>query len=370
MHEALTERRQRVEAVRSGTAGSSGTAGVVADEVVASWRRSQPFVDEHQGSVPVAPDELVQEAWDRSPIRRLGAGALDELAAIADEEDYVAAVTDESGTILWCHGGRSMRRRGEAVNFVRGGRWGEQDAGTNALGLALTSGRPASVFSAEHWCESVADWVCYSAPVLDPLTGRPLGVLDLSSTWERSSGLGLTTVRALARLVTNELAHAGPTAVPAWHLRLLGRGELLHHGDPVRLSGRQAEILAVLALSDGLTLDQLHAHVYGDRPVSASTLKAEVSHLRKLLGGGIAARPYRLTVPMSVDVEELLAAVEGHDVDWALQWYRGPVLPTTDAPFLAAFGYHVEASLEHAVGRWGSPEQRLAFDRRHVADLL
>ena len=33
--------------------------------------------------------------------------------------------------------------------------------------LALMSGRPATVFCAEHWCDAVRDWVCWSVPVRD-----------------------------------------------------------------------------------------------------------------------------------------------------------------------------------------------------------
>jgi hypothetical protein len=52
----------------------------------------------------------------------------------------------------------------------------------------------------------------------------------------------------------------------------------------------------VLALRGIATLEELHAFVYGDRAVGATTLKAEISHLRRALGGAIASRPYRLTV--------------------------------------------------------------------------
>ena len=59
-------------------------------------------------------------------------------------------------------------------------------------------------------------------------------------------------------------------------------------------------MLALLALHpEGLSLEQLHALVYGDQAVTFSTLKAEVSHLRSALGGQLASRPYRLPMPVS-----------------------------------------------------------------------
>ena len=47
----------------------------------------------------------------------------------------------------------------------------------------------------------------------------------------------------------------------------------------------------------GVSLERLHALVYGDHSVTLSTLKAEVSHLRAALDGQLSSRPYRLTCP-------------------------------------------------------------------------
>lgn len=363
MDEVLQERRRRLDAVRLGRAEADG---VVAPEVVASWQRCGPHVGVHLDRVPTVDDDVVRAAWDASRIRIAGAAVLDELAAVADEGDYLAAITDAEGTILWCHGGRQMRRLGESVNFVRGGRWGERDAGTNALGLALTSGRPSTVFSSEHWCDAVTDWVCYSAPVRDPDTGAPLGVLDLSATWDRGSALGLTTVSALARLVESQLGTSTPGAAgTAWHLRLSGHGNLARDGERVALSARQLEIFAVIALHDGLTLDELHAHVYGDRPVAMSTLKAEISHLRRRLGDLVVSRPYRLAEPVRIDVDEMLQALEHRDLAAALDRYQGPVLPHSEAPFLEARSRHLDAALEHAVSTYGSTNDRFRLARFH-----
>jgi hypothetical protein len=52
---------------------------------------------------------------------------------------------------------------------------------------------------------------------------------------------------------------------------------------------------ALLALSPGgLDLGELHARLYGDRPVSPGTLKAEMPQLRAVLGGRLTSRPYRI----------------------------------------------------------------------------
>ena len=86
---------------------------------------------------------------------------------------------------------------------------------------------------------------------------------------------------------------------------------------------------------DGVSLERLHALVYGDQGVTLSTLKAEVSHLRSALGGQLTSRPYRLTMPLSTDVDAVLAAVGRGDVAAALAAYGGDLLPGTNSPALA-----------------------------------
>ncbi|WP_309571538.1 hypothetical protein [Deinococcus sp.] len=59
---------------------------------------------------------------------------------------------------------------------------------------------------------------------------------------------------------------------------------------PIRDTQTGALLCVVALHPGGLTLDALHAHVYGDQPISLSTLKSEVSTLRSLLGRQIASR--------------------------------------------------------------------------------
>ncbi len=221
----------------------------------------------------------------------------------------MVAVTDPGARILWTHGGSVMRRNAEKVNFVPGGRWDEASVGTNALDLALRLDRTATVYSAEHFSSCVHDWVCYAAPVHDPRTGQQLGVLDLSTTWDRAHPIGPAMARALALLMEREVRPAGtgaPCGPPGTgpgrgllDLRLLGRAGAWLHGRPLRITRRQTEILALLALSpEGLDLGELHARLYGDRPVSPATLKAELSQLRAVLGGRLTSRPYRIDLPV------------------------------------------------------------------------
>ena len=112
------------------------------------------------------------------------------------------AVTDAETRILWTYGGRVMRRKAETVNFVPGGRWDEAERRHQRARPGQPDRRtPSMVFSAEHFAPIVHNWVCWAAPVHDPVTGEQLGVIDLSTTWDRTHPIGLATARVMARLI-------------------------------------------------------------------------------------------------------------------------------------------------------------------------
>jgi hypothetical protein len=139
----------------------------------------------------------------------------------------------------------------------------------------------------------------------------------------------------------------GPTGL---QLRLLGNAEATLDGSRLLLNRRQTEILAILALHpDGLSLDRLHALVYGDQAVTLSTLKAEVSHLRAALGGQLASRPYRLTLPVATDIDDVLDALQHGDAGAAIASYGGDLLPGTESPALIELGEYVAVAMREAL---------------------
>ena len=174
------------------------------------------------------------------------------------------------------------------------------------------------VFSAEHYASIVHNWVCWAAPVHDPVTGaqarrhRPLDHLgphppdrprdrpgDGPADRDRDAALGPPPLRRWL----------DETAEPGLVMTLLGTAETWLDGQRLLLNRRQTEVLALLAMHpEGLSLEHLHALVYGDQAVTFSTLKAEVSHLRAALGGQLGSRPYRLMMPVATDVDHVLAA--------------------------------------------------------------
>ncbi|MGW7403113.1 transcriptional regulator [Streptomyces sp. NPDC054833] len=351
---------------------AGGGADALRHEVTESWARSLSSVDPGRDSAPVTEGGTVHHRWTDSPLRRPVDDLADELRNIADDAGFVTAVTDETGTILWTCGGRTMTRRAERVNFAPGGRWDEQAMGTNALSLALRTGRPSSVFSAEHLVTALHGWVCYCAPVHGP-DGRVLGVLDMSTTWDRSNPLAMSTVRSLVSVIEARLRTELPrqTRDNPGQVRLtcLGTDQAVREERPLALRPRQLEILTLLALEpDGFSPERLREALYGDRAVTASTFKAEISHLRRALSGGIATRRYALTTPVSCDAVDVLRALENGDAETALRLYRGPLLPRSAAPGIEQWRTYLEVAVREAVLASTRPEHALRYGERAPYD--
>jgi len=355
----------------------------VRTEIAASWERSAAHVMPEVREAPLADAGETQHAWQGSPLNAAVRQFESQLRAAADDGELVVAVTDPDARIMWTYGGAVMRNRAEKVNFVPGGRWDEASVGTNALDLALRLDSAATVYSAEHFSSCVHGWVCWAAPVHDPATGRQLGVLDLSTTWDRSHPIGLATAEALARLLGREVratkvaaadAHDGTSSLRGLlELKLLGQPSAQLNGARLRLTRRQIEILALLALNpDGLDLAELHARLYGDRPVSQGTLKAEMCQLRAKLGGRLESRPYRVGLDVRCDVTDVLHRLRVGDVSGAVERYGGELLPGSESPALAEFGHFVTVTLRNALLADPHPAavQRYLELTPHDLDLL
>jgi transcriptional regulator of acetoin/glycerol metabolism len=353
---------RRLEAVRAWTSfieHVDGADATVRPEILRSWELSEAVVPADLREAPLADERETAASFEGSPLQVAVERVEADLRRTAEDGDLVLAVTDAETKILWTYGGRVMRRKAESVNFVPGGRWDEASVGTNALAIASRTGDPSMVFSAEHFAPIVHNWVCWAAPLHDPVSGEQIGVIDLSTTWDRTHPIGLATARVLARLIEGAMprSHQWGSArgdlappEPGLTLSVLGTAEAWLDGQRLLLNRRQTEILALLSLhQEGLSLERLHSMVYGDQAVTLSTLKAEVSHLRSALGGQLASRPYRLMMPVRTDVEDVLGLLRRGEVKAAVAAYGGDLLPGTNAPALTELGDYLAVGMREAL---------------------
>jgi hypothetical protein len=368
----LELRRRAIEAARADLAVPDAVVDPVVDPVVAaSWQRCAAGVAGDIPAAPVGETDEARDRWEASALSRPVLGLVTELDHIATTSDLIACVTDADGRVLWQSTPRWLRAPSERIGLLPGGVWHEGLTGTNGIGLALAADRPTAVFAGEHWMAFVRDWVCYAAPIHGP-DGDQIGAVNLSTTWKHANPLALTTVASLARLVEHELRAvraAVQSSQPGLDLRVLGEPQATLGGRALRLTQRQFEILTILVANGPATLGDLHAHLYGDRPVAIATLKAEMSRLRQALGGQLTSRPYRLTVPCRVDTADLLEDLARGDVASAAGRYTGQLIPGSEAPFVVDHRHHVDVALRTALLRVGDAAGVLRYTAVHPYDI-
>ncbi|ADG80627.1 GAF domain-containing protein [Tsukamurella paurometabola] len=320
---------------------------------------------------------LIAESWQRSKAVGVnpdgeapsGGGMLDELRArnplsgvmpvirrllVDDSPGTMVAVADREGTLLWVEGDGASMRRAAAMNFAPGANWSESAAGTNAPGTALALDTEVQISGSEHFARLAHGWNCTAVPIHDPLTRAPIGVLDVTGGPQAATPQALSLVRAAAMAVEGQLAVMRLTAAPpapSARLRLLGgRPRLEMNGRNVPLTGRHADILALLLRHrEGLTADHL-ALLLDERDLDVVTVRAEISRLRKSIGAEfLGSRPYRLLGPIASDADEVAVAVREGRVADALAAYPGPLLPQSVAPGVARLRTELSEALRAAV---------------------
>ncbi len=182
--------------------------------VVASWLRSQQLGINPTGrSAPiVARGEAVEQLRRRhADLLSAASTVFAEIADMFGGSRSIMLLTNNEGVVLDAVGDRQTLEQGENIHLTRGGDWREDVIGTNGIGTALATGRPAQVHAAEHFCEGIKAWTCAAAPIFEPGTGAMLGVVDISgppSTYQRNNlSLAVSTARQIEMVLAERAAN-------------------------------------------------------------------------------------------------------------------------------------------------------------------
>jgi len=346
--------------------------------VLDSWRRSLAALPDGAGTARAVleGDELAR-ARRAHPFSAMLPLLRSRLIEPAVDAGLVVALGDAEGRLLWVEGRSSVTSRADAMGFAAGADWSEGAMGTSAPALALTTGSGIQVVGAEHFQEAVHPWSCSAVPVLDPRTGRTVGVLDVTGSADAVAPLVLPLLAATSRAVQEELRRQGPAAPPrtgaAVDLLLTGRRTpLLRCGEQeVALGGRHAELLTLLHLAgDGIRGAELAEQLHGTASAEG-TVRAEVVRLRRVLAEAstleIASRPYRLLGEVDSDLRRTHSALDRGDLDAALAAAPGELLPDSEAPEIRRLRARTGDHLRELVLERGAPQQLWAYAQRSEA---
>lgn len=301
----------------------------------------------NMNSINAAPLVSIPMEQDQSLFHRSIQHHYADLLTIAKHAEMAIGLTDHHGTLLWTWSSSAMRSAAEQVHFIEGGHWSTQAVGTNAIGMTLNSQRSSCVYSHENQMNSVRDWVCYAAPIWDPTSGQFHGVINLSSKYKKHTPLGLLAVERCADLIQDAIKFEKQNFL---YIKALGSPWVQFNGQNLNLTQRQIEILCILVLHPyGITLDELHDALYGERQISLKTLKAELSQLRFLLPDCIETRIYRLRCEYQCDFLRAEQALNADLIASTFALYQGSFLAKSESPYLSNWRHCFDARLSQLI---------------------
>ncbi|MFF0793689.1 sigma-54-dependent Fis family transcriptional regulator [Streptomyces spiralis] len=183
---------------------SAGTVDTdqVRQTIAASWWRSRTWkITADHLRLPYVKDPNLD-----TPLVRGAGPILQRLQEQLSDEPVSLILTDPSGTVLDRRTtGSRLEQRLDQVQLAPGFSYAERFVGTNGIGTALEGGQATGVFGPEHYAEDLEDLSCAGVPVRHPVSGRLLGVFDLTCWSHDASPLLLTLAKTTAQQIEQEL---------------------------------------------------------------------------------------------------------------------------------------------------------------------
>jgi transcriptional regulator of acetoin/glycerol metabolism len=219
--------------------------GLVREPILASWTRSRLW--------EVPPDHLdlsLEPGADGdSVLTRAAEPVLREIADLFATEPVSVILCDADGVVVSRRTGDSaLQQHLDRVWLAPGFSYAEQLVGTNGIGTALEARGPAQVFGHEHYVERLEELACAGAPIRHPVSGKVLGVIDLTC-WQRDAGpLLVATTGTLTRHIEAVLLEqSGERELAVLNDYLLAcrrnRGPVLALGDDLLMMNDRARDL-------------------------------------------------------------------------------------------------------------------------------
>ncbi|HSZ41487.1 MAG TPA: GAF domain-containing protein [Trebonia sp.] len=182
--------------------------------ILASWWRSRGW--------NVAADRLdlnyLRDPDLESALARGAEPVLKRLHEQLSGQPISVILTDAAGLVLLrLTGDRDLERHLDSIMLAPGFSYAEDTVGTNGIGTALESGGPAHVFGHEHYAEHLEGMACAGIPVRDPVSGKTVGVLDLTC-WRKDADPLLIS---LAQVTASEVGQAMAAVTSSRDMHLL-----------------------------------------------------------------------------------------------------------------------------------------------------
>jgi sigma-54 dependent transcriptional regulator, acetoin dehydrogenase operon transcriptional activator AcoR len=213
-----------------------------------------------------------------------------------DGQPISIVLTDAGGLVLYRFtGDRDLERHLDSIMLAPGFSYAEEVVGTNGIGTALEAGGPAHVFGHEHYAERLEGMACAGTPIKDPVSGKTVGVIDLTC-WRRDADpLMISLVQSTADQINQALA--AETSNRDQHLLQEYLRACRHTGG------------IVLALGNDVVMLNDHAR----QSLSPGDQAALISQATEALGRRLSSGAVTVDLPSGTVARMFLRAVGGDD---------------------------------------------------------
>lgn len=157
--------------------------GVVSDAIFQSWTRCHRGHHKSQDRIEFQPVSVSRSQLALQKNRVLHEAWLSEMSALGNalgSAHCSAILTDATGVLIGATPANHMEQRIIPVAHRIGVNLSEAYVGTTAPGIVARTGKPASVWGAEHFNAAVSTMYCTAAPIRN-IQGQLAGILDISS---------------------------------------------------------------------------------------------------------------------------------------------------------------------------------------------
>jgi len=151
-------------------------------EVLRSWIRCReigldPF---SKNSPPTLPKgKLLSLLKNNRALIEISKPVVDMIEISVKGTGFIITLTEEHGYALVVRGDRDIMKMAKENYYLPGCLRTVEHAGTNAIGLCLTEGKPIQLTGAEHYKVQHHNWTCSSAPIYDSQR-QLIGAITLS----------------------------------------------------------------------------------------------------------------------------------------------------------------------------------------------
>lgn len=178
-------------------------SGLIEPYVLSSWQRAKLR--------RVGPDRLNEqrqrEVNAETPLVRAAIPVLRRLADDVALHPVGIVLTSADGVVLdRIVTDPTILDALDKVQLDRGYSYAEEFTGTNGIGTTLECGKPTFIRGSEHYVGALIGLACAGTPIRDPITGRVLGVVDLTCWADESDPMQFTLAKNIGCQIEGRLS--------------------------------------------------------------------------------------------------------------------------------------------------------------------